>query len=143
MLKLNSIAVDLSLEAEGDWVEVAEWPGVKLKVRSIESKDFQNAREQRHAKLAKALGRVPYQSEFAPHLAKLVASFILLGWEGIADENEGPIEYSQQKAMELLTDPTMRELVTQVIWAANRVGSRDAEFTAAAAKNSEPPSATT
>ena len=142
-LKIDSIAADLSKEQEGDWIEITEWPGVKLKVRSVASKDFQNAREQRYGKMTKDLGRAQYSSEFSPHLAKLTASFLLLGWDGIVDGSEKPIDYTPAKAMELLSDPSMRELVTQTIWAATRVGSKDAEFTVAAVKNSEPPSATT
>lgn len=141
-LKISSIAADLAKESEGDWVDIAEWPGVRLKVRSINSKDFQNARELRQTKLIKDLGRLPFESESAPHLAKLVATFILLGWEGIVDANDQPIEYSPAKALELLCDPSMRELVKQTIWAAGRIGSRDAEFTEAAVKNSAAPSAT-
>jgi hypothetical protein len=75
-------------------------------------------------------------------LAKLVATFLLTGWEGIADDAGNPIPYSPEKALELLSDRAMRELVKQVILAATRVGERDAEFTAAAVKNSERPSAT-
>lgn len=134
-LKISSIAADLAKEQEGDWVDIAEWPGVRLKVRSINSKDFQNAREQRQSKLIKDLGRLPYESESAPHLAKLVASFILLGWEGIVGADDQPIEYTPQVATELLSDPAMRELVKQTIWAAGRVGSKDAEFTTAVVKN--------
>lgn len=142
-LKITSIAADLAKETDGDWVDIAEWPGVRLKVRSLNSKDYQNAREQRIAKLTKDLGRPPYSSEFALHLSKLVAAFLLLGWDGIVDDAGKPIEYTAQKAADLLADPTMRELVAQTIWAAGRVGSRDAEFTTAAVKNSAAPSATT
>jgi hypothetical protein len=141
-LKITSIAVDLAKESDGDWVDIAEWPGVRLKVRSINSKDYQNAREQRQMKLTRDFGRLPFSSEMQPHINKFAASFLLLGWEGIVDGNEKPIEYSSEKAMEMLTDPAMRSLVEQVIWAANRVGSKDAEFTVAATKNSEPPAAT-
>lgn len=134
-LKIPSITVDLAKEQEGDWVDVAEWPGVRLKVRSINSKDYQNAREQQQTKLTRNFGRLPYASEMTPHVNRFAATFLLLGWEGIVDGDEKPIEYSPEKAMEMLTDPSMRTLVEQVIWAANRVGSKDAEFTAAAVKN--------
>lgn len=141
-IKISSIAADLAKEAEGDWVDIAEWPGVRLKVRSINNKLFQNAREQRVSKLMKDLGRAPYQSEMEPHLAKLAASFLLLGWEGICGDDDASIPYTPQKSNELMTDPAMRSLVEQVIWAASRVGSRDAEFVVAATKNSAAPSAT-
>jgi hypothetical protein len=143
-LKISSIAVDLAKETEGDWIDIAEWPGVRLKVRSINSKDYQTARETRVNKLMQSLGRVPLATEMQPYIAKFAASFLLLDWEGIiVGSGDVPTPYSASVAMELLTDPSMRDLVTQVIWAATRVGSRDAEFTTAAIKNSEVPSVTT
>lgn len=143
-LKLKSIAVDLAKETEGDWVDIAEWPDVRLKVRSINSRDYQTARETRVNKMIQSLGRLPLATEMQPYIAKLAASFLLIGWEGvIVGDGETPTEYSPAVAMELMTDPTMRPFVEQVIWAANRVGSRDAEFTTAAVKNSAQPSVTT
>lgn len=141
-LKISSIAADLAKEAEGDWIDIAEWAGVRLLVRSIHNKLFQNAREQRIAKLTKELGRLPFQSEMEPHIAKFATSFLLLGWDGICGDDDTPIPYSTSKAIELMTDPAMRSLVEQVIWAATRVGSRDAEFVTANAKNCAAPSAT-
>jgi hypothetical protein len=141
-LKIGSIAADLAAESEGEWVDIAEWPGVRLRVRSINYKLFQNAREMAYAKLTKALGRQPLTSEFAPKLAKLVQVHLLLEWDGLDDDNDKPLPYSSKLADEMYTDPRYRELVSQTIWAATRVGDRDAEFTTAATKNSAPPSAT-
>lgn len=142
-IKISSLAADLDKEMSGEWVDIPEWPGVRLQVRSINNKNFQNAREQRISKLIKDLGRSPYSSETGPHIAKLAATFLLLGWEGICDDDGKAIDYTPQKAMDLLSDPAMRALTEQVIWAATRVGSKDAEFTVDAAKNSPAPSAGT
>jgi hypothetical protein len=143
-LKLSSIAADLAKENEGDWVDISEWAGVRLKVRSINSKDYQIARETRVNKMIQSLGRLPLAPEMQPHIAKLAASFLLIGWEGvIVGDGDVPTEYSPAVAMELMTDPAMRPFVEQVIWAATRIGSRDAEFTSAAIKNSAQPSAMT
>lgn len=142
-LKLNSIKADLAKESEGDWVAIPEWPGVRFKVRSIHCKDYLNAREMKVQGLVKALGRLPTSSELEPHIGKLVSAFLLLDWDGLLDDNDKPLPYSAERARELLGDPAMRELVQQVIWAANRIGTRDAEFVADAVKNSEAPSVTT
>lgn len=142
-LKITSIAADLAKEAEGDWVDVAEWPGVRLRVRSVNNNDFKNARDERQRKLTRSLNRIPYDSEWELPLAKLVASFLLTGWAGLSDDAGNDIPYSPEKAMELLSDRAMRALVQQVILAATRIGEREAEFTGAAAKNSEVLSATT
>lgn len=142
MLKISSIKRDIAKENEGDWVPVPEWPGVRLKVRSISSKDYQTGREMLMGKLTRTLGRTPTSPEMEPQLAKLIATHLLRGWEGIADDDDKPLEYSAKVALDLLADPSMRELEQQVIWAANRVGDREAEFTADATKNSAAPSAT-
>lgn len=143
MLKLNSVKRDLAREAEGEWIDIAEWPGVRLKVRSINNKDYTNARDAKMTALSRSLGRVPFEAEMAPHIAKLAASFLLLGWEGlIVGDGETPTEYGASIALEVLTDPAMSPLVAQVIWAAGRVGTREAEFVGDATKNSARPSAT-
>lgn len=141
-LKLSSIAADISTENDGEWIEIEEWPGVKLLVRSINYKAYQNAREMRLRKMTAALGRAPFGTEFAPVVAELAAAHLLLGWDGIVGDDEAPIEYSRAKGIEMLTDQKYRALVSQTIWAATRVGDREAEFTETAAKNSEAPSAT-
>ena len=143
-LKLSSIKRDLAKENEGDWVDIPEWAGVRLKVRSINSRDYSIAREILVGKLARNFGRIPTSPEMEPALAKLVAQHLLRGWDGIiVGDGETPTEYSAKLALDLLVDPEMRDLEQQVIWAANRVGDRDAEFTVDAAKNSAVPSVTT
>jgi hypothetical protein len=42
-LKLSSIKISVS--DEGEWVDVPEWPGVRLKVRSINARDYVQARD--------------------------------------------------------------------------------------------------
>jgi hypothetical protein len=139
-LKLSSIKTVVS--EQGDWIEIAEWPGVRLKVRSIASRDYQIAREMLVQRLMRSLGRVPTSPEMEPGLGRLVATHLLRGWDGIAADDNSPIEYTAALGLEYLIDPEMRELEQQVIWAAGRVGDRDAEFTLNAIKNSKAPSAT-
>lgn len=141
-LKLTSIKADLESENDGAWQEIADWPGVRLNVRSINSKDYQNQRELLVQELIKKLGRVPTSVEMAPRLNKLLAEFILRGWDGIVDDDEKPVIWTPKVGIDYLTNPEYRELAAQVVWAASRVGQRDAEFTVDAVKNSAAPSAT-
>jgi hypothetical protein len=143
MLKLSSLKRDLQKENEGDWVPVADWPGVCLKVRSIASKDYQVAREMLVTKLTRSLGRLPTSPEMEPMLGKLVAAHLLRGWKGIAGDDEKPLAYDPKVAVDMLADPAYRELEQQVILAASRIGDRDVEFVTDATKNSEQPSGTT
>lgn len=140
-LKLSSIKRET--DKDGDWIDIPEWTGVRVKVRSINSRDYQIAREMLVGKLTRNLGRLPTTPEMEPALGKLVATHLLRGWDGLASDDDKAIEYTPKLALEMLADPQMRALEEQVIWAANRIGDRDVEFTADAVKNSAAPSATT
>jgi hypothetical protein len=141
MLKLNSIKRDLALEDEGEWHEVPEWPGVRIKARSIDSKDYQIARQHLVTKLTRTLGRSPTGPEMEPMLGKIVARFLLRGWEGIVGEDEKtPLEWTPDVGIAYLSNPEFRDLETKVIIIASMVGDRDAEFVVDAAKNSGRPS---
>ncbi len=141
-LKLNSIKREAP--KDGEWVDIPEWAGVRLKVRAITSRDYQIDREMLVQKLTRQLGRLPTSPEMEPALGKLIARHLLRDWEGvIVGDGDEPTAYSAQVALELLSDPEMLVLEQQVIWAASRVGDRDAEFTPAAVKNSEQLSVTT
>lgn len=140
-IKLNSIAAK-EIPAEGEWIESPDWPGVRFKVRPINSRDYQIQRDLMVQRKIKALNRVPTGPEMEPELGKLVARHLLRGWEGLLDDAEKAIEFTPEKAIELLADESMAALEQQVILAATRIGERDAEFTADAAKNSPAPSAT-
>lgn len=139
MLILSSIKRDLTVEDEGAWIDIPEWPGVKFKVRSINSKSYMIARDMLVQSLTRKLGRIPTGAEMEPSLGRLIATHLLRGWEGIADDDKKPIEYTPQVGIEYLTNEELRELEHQVVWAATRVGDRDAEFTVAAIKNSGAP----
>lgn len=140
MLKLSSIK---SIVAdEGEWIDDTDWAGVKYKVRSINVRDYQIARELLIQKLIKALGRYPTGPEMEPGLGKLVARHLLRGWEGIAGDDDKALDFTPEIGLEKLTDPDFFALEQRVIWAATRVAERDAEFTVDAAKNSPAPSAT-
>jgi hypothetical protein len=141
-LELSSIKRDLAKENEGEWIDIPEWPGVKLKVRSIQSRDYQIAREMLVQRLTRQLGRFPTTPEMEPALGKLVARHLLRGWEGFVLDGK-PLEFSAEIAIGMFADPLWSALEAQAIWAATRVGERDAEFTADATKNSAAPSATT
>lgn len=139
-LKLSSISVQVS--DEGEWVDSANWPGVRYKVRSIAVRDYQIQRDLLVQRKVRALNRVPTGPEMEPDLSKLKARHLLRGWEGLLGDDDKAIGFSPEKAIELLTDPTMSALEQDVTLAASRVGERDAEFTADAVKNSQAPSAT-
>lgn len=141
MLKLGSIKTPDASD-EGVWVDVPEWPGVRFKVRRIGSRDYQIARELLVQRKSKALQRVPTSPEMEPELGKLVARFLLRGWEGIAGDDEKSLDWTPEVGLETLTDPSMGQLERMVLWAASSLEETNADFTLAAVGNSKTPSAT-
>ncbi len=136
-VRLSSIKADLKREDEGEWIAVAEWPGVEFLVRSIHNAEYRTARDLLVQRMTRQLGRVPIAAELERELPKLYARHLLRGWRGFDED------YSADLAAEKPADPEFYPLAEQVLWASTRVGERAVEFVAAAEKNSAPPSATT
>lgn len=136
-VKLSSLRADLTREAEGDWVDYPDWPGVALHVRSLQTPAYRIARDQAAQRAArKHRGKPIPPDEVARTAGTLYADHILLGWRGLDED------YSPERAREVLTDPAYREVVGAVEWCAARVGETDAEFVEDAAGNSQRASAT-
>lgn len=130
MLKLKSVKTDLKAEREGDWVPYPAWPGVKFKVKSLYSPEFQRERGLLLRKLAKKYGDDPVPAdEMTQEMGTLYADHILLGWEEIDEA------YSPEQASKMLPDPEWRLLYAAVQYCADRVGTSEAEFIRADAKN--------
>lgn len=104
-------ATDETLETEGVWVEIGE------RARILVAR----AGNPKHEKLVREL-RKPHERRFrdgklpddlATKLAvEAIARTILLGWEGLEDENGEPMPYSVEKARELLTE--LKDFRTEV-----------------------------
>lgn len=137
-ISLNSIKVDVEAERNGEFIDVPEWPGVKLGVRSLELPAYKIALDQlvqKYQRRYKGNKSVPPDVRDSD-IGALVAKHILFGWEGFKEE------YTAESATALLTDPEGRNLLKQVIWASGQVGERDVEFVEEASKNSVTPSDT-
>lgn len=142
-IKLSSIKADPVRETEGDWQDIPDLPGLRLKVRSLEFTQYRVARDLLTQKLIRKYGRKPIPPDVqTKEFGRLYADHILLDWEGIADDVGASIPYSRDAAHEYLSDPDFRKLTAAVEWAAQQVGESEIEFLEEAAKNSETPSAT-
>jgi hypothetical protein len=143
MLKLSSLKADLQKEEEGDWVDAPDLPGVRLKVRSLEYKQYRIARDIKVQHLMRKYGRKPIPPDVqTKEYGKLYADHILLDWEGLAEDDGKPVAFTKELALELLRDPEFRKLTSAVEWAASQVAETEQEFLEASAKNSPAPSAT-
>lgn len=136
VLKLSSIKADLAREESGDWIAYPDWPGVEFNVSSLHAPGYQAARDlviQRVAR--KYQGRTVPADESAAIYGKLYSEHVVHGWRGF------DVEYSADKALEILSDPAYRDVVRAVEWCAGEISRRDAEYIEVSVKNSERPSA--
>jgi len=129
-VKFASLAVDLKKEAEGDWIDSTEIPGVRLHVRSLQSPAYSVALDLMRQKHRRVYQDKPVPNDiFARDFGKLAADHLLLGWAGF------DMDYPASGAHEYLTDPTYRVLLNATIQAASEVGRAKIEFLEDASKN--------
>lgn len=149
-IKLASLAADTKAEREGEWIEPKEWPGLdpvkpfemtQLPGLSflVRSTNFQPYVTARQAALEDMKAKYPddkIPAEISSRIdGELAVEHLLLGWKGL------DVEYSAPAALEVATAEEHRVIRNMIYWCAGRVGKRRVEFTEAAGKNSERPSA--
>lgn len=118
MATLNQVRSDLSKERRGVWCEYEL--GIKILIARSTHPEYQKA--MRKALKAKRLERGSRVSvsdlldeifiddqEVVSILAPPLAKHILLDWQNIEDDNGNLIPYSQEKALEILIDPELRD----------------------------------
>lgn len=138
-IKLTSLRADLKRENEGDWVDIPELPGLRLKVRGGAYGPYQAAKSIVEGKWARRYGRNPVPvEELLRENGRLYAEFILVDWQGLDDGGE-PV--SVEQARDILTDPAFRDLHEHIRYAMLMVSQTEAEFVEDAAKNSSASSA--
>lgn len=137
-IKLDSLKSDTAKREAGDWIEIPDLEGVAFRVRGFTYKPYEVARDAMIRRKNKALNGKPWPTDDRQAcLGKLYAEHLLLGWRGF------DVEFSRDRAEELLCDPAYREnFYEHVEWAIGRVGQAQVEFAADAAGNSGPVSAT-
>lgn len=136
VVKLASLKADLAREAEGDWVDYPDWPGAGFRVSSILSEPFVTARDIFLKQMAAR--NIPVSSadpEMTKGIGRLYCQHILHDWRGF----DAP--YSEDVALETLTDPSHRDMRAAVHWCAHKLSQTSVEFVDVAAKNFAAPSA--
>ncbi len=135
-VKFASVAIDVERETRGDWVDHPDLVGVRLKVCSLKLPAFSTALALLDRRLAQQYKGKPVPEEIrTPELGKLYAKHILQDWDGF------DVPYSEDVAMEALSDWGYRNLVYAVTYCASLLAMADVEFVEEARKNSQPPSA--
>ncbi|GLK78040.1 hypothetical protein GCM10008171_32940 [Methylopila jiangsuensis] len=144
-MKLSALRIDNARLEEGAWVgDIPELEGVRLHVRGLGNTDFRRLQN----KLVMAVPRKNRRNglsleDQARIEARCLAETVLLGWEGLENEDGSPLDYSPVEALRLLSNPDFVRLREGVNYAAAIVAEDDAEADEDLEGNSEPASAGT
>lgn len=145
-MDLESVAVDVEKQDEGDWVDLStidarfegdEGANLRVHLRSIRSDDFRRAHRRARRKLdrmvARGITEDPVKTDVAARTA--IAEACILGWENLMIGKEA-VAYSPAKALEIMLDRRFVHFHNAVAAAATQVGDRDAEYLETHGKNS-------
>lgn len=107
-MDLNNVRIDIEKEEKGAWVQVD--PKTKLLIGSTRGTAYRKAVREETVKNSERITKLGDDSDdlIEEITAKCMAKHILLGWEGL-EEGGKEIEYTEKKALELLTDPSYRQ----------------------------------
>lgn len=139
LVKLSSLKANLSREFDGDWVLLPDMAPAAINARSFNFPAYKVARALLNRQLTKKYkGEISEErdAETDAEFGKLYAKYLLRGWRGF------DVEYTPEKAMELLPDPEWRPLKEYCEYAFAAVAQVNVEFAESAAKNSGTSSAT-
>ena len=114
-MRLRELRTDPAREREGVW---QQWVGdVRLRIRRAGNPDYNRAFSdglRPHRALIRADALPAETMERVQRRAVAVA--VLVGWEGIQDDETGePIPYSVERAEEVLSDPGLHDLYEFVV----------------------------
>jgi hypothetical protein len=135
-VKLSSLKADLEREEKGDWVEHPDWEGVAFKVSSLLLPKFQTKRSLLYQRWGRTYKNKPVPRDvMSAEMGGLYADLILHDWRGLDEA------YSPERAREILTDPSYRNIVAAIEYCAAKLSDVDVEFVDTELGNSSKPSA--
>lgn len=122
-VKFASAKVDLTKEADGEWMPSRAFPGVEFLVSSIQLPAFVTARDLLLQRWARKYKGQPVPIDLRhDELGKLVAKHILHGWRGFDEE------YTPELADKSLRDREYRDLLADIELCASQVGEANVQF---------------
>lgn len=123
-MKLSAIKVDSARAEQGAWVgDIPDMGDLRLRVRGLRNADARRLR-------AKLLAAVPRDQRANGRLspaaaddidARVLAETILVDWQNLTDENDQPLPFSREKALDLLANPDFVVFRDAVAYAASVV----------------------
>lgn len=123
-MKMSAIAIDPERRELGAWVkDIPDLPGVELKVRGSDCADARKLRTVLIEQIPRARrlrGRISQEDQDAIEIAVL-HRVLLQDWSGIEDDDDKPLAFSKELALQYLEDPRFTTFRRGVIWATNVV----------------------
>lgn len=112
---------------DGVWIDdIAEAPGLRLKVRGWSSQKVQSAKSFKERRTSRkerdATGAILHEAQIRI-IRELVAEVILLDWDGLTEGGK-PLPYSRELARKWLTSRTGDKFLGMVSDAATQVDNR-------------------
>lgn len=103
-MSLKELKIDDDLVKDGIWFDVIE--GIKVLLRSNEYRPFRDfmERETRRYKHILDQGRDIPQNTQKEIIMRGIAKHILIGWQGITDDDGNEIECNEQNAMKFMKE---------------------------------------
>ena len=137
-MKLSAIRINSAMREQGQWIDnIPDLGGVKLKVRGVDNTDARRLRAKLVAEMPPTdKPRNVLTDEAAERLTVAILSeSILMGWQGLENEDGTPIVFSIPQAAEILANPDFALFRNGVNFAANIIGTEAATAAADTAKN--------
>jgi len=109
-MRLSEIENDLTKENEGVWLTFSG--DIEVKIANVGNEEYIKLSEKLYKPFKKALRKDTLDSK--KHLAiahKLMVETIILDWKGIDDDNDKPIPYSKEKALEIVQTKKYKKFV--------------------------------
>jgi hypothetical protein len=135
-VELSKLRVDVEKIEQGEWI--GDIPGlgdIKLHMRGARNADWIALNRRLLAELPATRFGIEVSREDQDRInVELLVETSLIGWSGLTD-NGKPLEFSKDKARQLLSDPELRDFRDAVWMAANTVGMRAHEAARQEAKN--------
>jgi hypothetical protein len=136
-MRISDFKIDEATVERGEWIDnIPNFGNVRLRVRGAGNGDYRVLLTRLIAAVPsnKKIGGQLHPKENDAIMSEVLRETCLLEWEGITDDNDVPIPYSKEAALELFKERRFREGVG---WAANVVAEGVAGKANGAAKNSE------
>jgi hypothetical protein len=131
MVKITSLRIDPDRASKGVWFD---WDhGVRFLIARIGNPNF-DERLRELIEADQAAGKSAPEAQEAATI-QAVAETLLLGWEGLDDDNGKPLKWTAKRSHELLADPALQDIYKFVVLKASETARFRAEADAEALGN--------